>query len=90
MIHRDPWGQVSYHIRNAPVYLLWLVISVAGIALAVFFIMWILGFMALLVALGNTLWVIGSLTGDGLTIKKNDVVTGHLKWFTYTPVGGKR
>jgi hypothetical protein len=38
--------------------------------------------LALVLAIGLVYWG----TGQRIEIKQNEIVTGHLKWFTYTPV----
>lgn len=83
-MRRDAWSEALYHIRNAPTYLLWLVIVAVGAVLVFTFFIWVLGMLALIISLALVYWA----SGARIEIKENDVVTGHLKWFTYTPVDG--
>jgi ABC-type transport system involved in multi-copper enzyme maturation permease subunit len=84
-MNRTLWNNVFYHLRNAPVYLLWLVLAAIGITVAALLITWIVAFVAFVIVLAMILWVIGSMT-NSLVIKRGDKVIGRVKWFTYTPV----
>jgi hypothetical protein len=60
MIRRDPYREMMYHMRNSPVYLLWLVCGIALVTIVVFFFLWIVLLIGGILALASAFWAIGT------------------------------
>jgi hypothetical protein len=78
MNHND----LKYHLRHAPLYMLWFICGILGVALVFTFFVWFVGMVALMFAIAFVWWA----TGQEIKIKDKDVVVGYLRWFSYTPV----
>ena len=78
-------NNLMYHLRNAPVYALWLVCGIAFAAIVFAFFLWVLLLVGGILGIALAVWAVGTR----FEIKQSDVVVGHLKWFTYTPVKEK-
>lgn len=76
------YSRLMYHMRNAPVYMLWLVGGLCVVAAIISLFIWFVIGAVIILGAAFVWWA----TGVRISVKQDDVIIGHVRWFTYTPV----